>query len=153
MHFLGLEGVLSLTGFPIHTHTPNCVRIRKSPCPWDCEAQGPIQVVDDWVVFFSSTGCVLSPLRLCPFDDRTKYSFASVSTCQMWRRMFDGSPRLLTGLLPHWYTSKEAWVELPRPHQSPARTLATPAGWLACFCSPEKKSAAIWGELALREED
>lgn len=29
LSFLGLEGILSLTGFPIHTHIPNHVTIRK----------------------------------------------------------------------------------------------------------------------------
>lgn len=51
----------------------------------------------------------------------------------------------LTGLLPHWYTSKEAWVELPAPTKAqPGLLLPQLAGWLASVL--RRKRALPFGE-------
>lgn len=148
MLFLGLEGVLSLTGFPIHTHTPNCVRIRK------ILAHGTVKlrVLYRWWI----TGWRFSPQQaVCSLrSDSGLLMIEANIPLHLFPPVRCGGGCLmdlqdsLTGLLSHRYTRKEAWVELPPPSPTSSTKaqpgLVTPTGWLASVL--RRKRALPFGE-------
>jgi hypothetical protein len=107
-----------------HPH-PQLCQNKKIPCPWGCEARGPIQVPVDWVVFFSSKQvlCSLhSGLLRGPNIPFLLFPPARCGEASCW----------ISKVASYWYTSREACVENTSPPdlQSPVRTPVIPAGWL-----------------------